>query len=72
MATVTPNAPPTVQAVAAPASPPDQESAWPDFTPLQTASIVLGLLAVILFLGSLLLKRVALAPLDVQPENADR
>jgi hypothetical protein len=53
-------------------APTSQDAAPFGFSPLRTVSIVLGLLAIGLFIGSVLLKRVALAPLDVHPEHLDR
>ncbi len=69
---MTPSAPPTAQAAAQPTAPPSQNVALLGLSPLRTASFVLGLLAVGLFIGSVLLKRVALAPLDLQRDGFDR
>ena len=72
MATSGPSAAPTTQAFAPAAAPPAQTEGLLGLSPLRAASLILGLAAVILFLGSVLLKRVALAPLDARYDGLDR
>ena len=49
----------------------DQATSGFGISALQGASLVLGLLAVGLFIASVLLKRVALAPLDARRDGMD-